>query len=250
MQRARAPRARFGAMPIVTEPSETPRPSETPLKQAERYGGPASDGAGGKPEGLSVKSAVVGGVAMIATTAILRLVGAAPWLAAILGIGVFVAVVILWRRREKAEAARPATRVAATAPGVDAPRVTAELAEAEARLTAIDAAADGLSDRGLDAPLRAMTAKARRVLDIVAKDPRDRDRARKFFVVYLPSAEAAVRKFTALGVRDDALDARFRTLVAEMDATVERQIDALMRDDKLDLEVEMEVLADRLRQDV
>lgn len=192
----------------------------------------------------ALRAAGLGALAAIAALALALLLGAPFWLALILGAAAFLLVGLSLRRGGRTE-----RRVAETTPlGVDRATVQAGLDAAEADLAAIDAIAQGkLSGRGLGAPIREMTAASRRVLDVIAKDPGDYDRARKFLKVYLPSARATVEKYAAFEVIDAELESRFRALLAEMRDTAKRQEDALSLDDRTDLEVEMEVLAERLK---
>lgn len=228
------------------------------LRQAERYGGPASHGRGpaaegARPPGPSVKSAYIGGAAMIGATILSGLLGAPALLAFLIGLAAF-ALVVASMRPGGVEGALGSVlggpikvdRAAAKAAGLDADRAEARLTEADGALRRIEAMAAALDDRDLSGRLRAMTAAARETLRALAEDPGDIDRARKFLVVTIPSAEAAVEKFARLGVRDHALAERFGALVDEVAAAAEKQKASLRRDDALALEVEMEVLAERL----
>lgn len=233
------------------------------LNQAERYGGPASNGgasgmkdAGSPRKGApSVASAYVGGVAMVAATLLAGLMGASALLAFFLGFAVFVGVV-MWMRPGAAlgggslSSGGPIVvdRAAAVAAGLDPDRAEARLREAAGRLSRIDVAASMLGDPALSRRLRAMTSAARETLRLLAEEPGDIDRARKFLVVTIPSAEAAVEKYQGLGVRDAELAERFGALMDEVAEAARRQREALRRDDALALEVEMEVLGERLRQ--
>lgn len=240
-------------------PRQTPRSGAGGLRQAEHYGGPASDGvradraaSGAEARGPSVVSAYVGGVAMIGTTILSGwLLQAPPLLAFLLGLAVFVLVVAAMRPgglgRSLSAGPLRADRAAAAAAGVDPARADARLADAEARLTQIEMTAAELGDRPLEDRIRAMTAAVRQTLAALAADPGDIDRAKKFLVVTIPSAAAAVEKYAKLGVRDAELSGRFATLMDEVAEAAHRQKAALARDDAFALEVEMEVLADRLR---
>lgn len=230
------------------------------LRQAERYGGPASDGrraddparfrGGGR--GPSVASAYVGGIAMIATTVLTGFLGAPGLIAFLLGLVVFAVVVAAMRPGGLGAgfSTGPLTvdRAAAAAAGLDPERADARLADAEGRLRRIESLARAFQDRPLEDRIHAMTGAVRQTLTALAADPGDIDRAKKFLVVTIPSAEASVEKYARLGVRDVALSERFGALMDDVAEAARRQRAALARDDALALEVEMEVLADRLRQ--
>ncbi|MEM6670478.1 MAG: 5-bromo-4-chloroindolyl phosphate hydrolysis family protein [Pseudomonadota bacterium] len=210
----------------------------TRFRQGERYK-PAPGGGG---DGW-VKGLVVGAVVLVVIFLTMR-IGSPWWLALLFGTLAGGAALSLTR-----PAATPKTeREIKGIPGLSADEIRSQLAEAEAELTAIDGLAPDFSDPELRFGLNEMTGAARNVLDMLADDPSDLRRSRKFLKVYLPSARAAVEKYAKLGVvNDPELDTKFRDLVAEVAATCRRQAEILRLDDKTDLEVEMEVLAERLK---
>lgn len=240
--------------PAMSDASDkSPRSASEPgrFTQGESYGGARSDGrtAGGPTEPdasrrAGMKGVYAAGFAMIGVTVLMLLLGAAGWVAALAGLATFVVGATMARRSAEAAKGRRTVKAAA---GVDIEKAQADLDAAEADLAAIDRVARRLSDRGLEMHLRDMTKAARGVLDQIAEDPGDLRRSIKFLKVYIPSARAAVEKFSVLGVRDNALDDRFRALVREMKDMAERQAETLRLDDKMDLEVEIEVLAERLK---
>ena len=180
---------------------------------------------------------------MVAVTAAAVVLGAAGWVSALIGLLVFVAA-FLAIGRGGAHGARE--RVVADGATIDRGEVVREIAAAEGILSEIDAAAGRLAPRGLDAPLTALTADARAILDHIAADPDDLRRARRFFKTYLPSARDSVTKFEALDVVDAELDARFRTLIGDVRKTCADVAARLRSDDQTELEIEMEVLSERL----
>ena len=241
--------------------SNEERPNE--LKQAERYGGPASDGrlsdasAGRRPAsaGPSVASAYIGGVLMIGATLLSGALGAPSLLAFFIGLCVFAITVIVMLPKAQ-QGMLGATRgpisvdrAAAMAAGLDPERAEARLREADARLRRLEEIGASQRDRKLSEALRETAQAARETLRALGEDPGDIDRARKFLVVVIPSAVAAAEKFQALGVRDAALETRFAALIAEVKEAAQRQRAALRRDDAMALEVEMEVLAERLERE-
>lgn len=225
-----------------------PPRQRTGFRQGEAYGGAESHGPRSEPltaetrpgAGPNLRPLFYAGGLMLAATILSRLLGASGWVAFGLGVAVFLGALVWFRGRP----ARP--RRIADADGVDPGLVRDALDAAESDLLEIDRLAHGLLDRGLRGPLGEMTAAAREVLEHIAEDPGDLRRARKYLKVYIPSARAAVAKFAGLGVVDAELSNRFRGLVEEMTATGRRQLETLRLDDKTSLEVEMDVLADRL----
>ncbi|MEM6662858.1 MAG: 5-bromo-4-chloroindolyl phosphate hydrolysis family protein [Pseudomonadota bacterium] len=130
-------------------------------------------------------------------------------------------------------------------------RVTDALDKAEAKLKSIEDYAHKLRDREIDERVSNLNATVRDMIKIVEKDPRDLSRARRYLGVYLKGAEDATRKYAENHerlnepkIRDDYL-----ALLKDLEASFTRGKDTLLLDDKTDLEVEIEVLRDRLGQE-
>lgn len=225
--------------------------AEPPLRQAERYGGPMSeDGARRRAPAASLRPVFISGGAMLAATVFAGAAGAAPMGAFVIGVACFFLTLLLLRDRPKVRAApsRAVNVAKARAAGLDPAAVARRLNEAERHLNTIEKAARALDDAPLESRVFAATTACRATLETVAADPGDIDRARKFLVVTVPSAAAAMAKYAALEVRGAELSGRFGALMDEVADAAARQRAALSRDDALDLEVEMEVLAERLKQ--
>lgn len=133
----------------------------------------------------------------------------------------------------------------------EATRVHEALAHAEALIAETHAAAETLRDRDLIHRIDRLCAAAREVLRAVEEDPRDLRRARKFISVYLKGArDAAVKYADAQEKGDDpAITQQFTLLMTDMEKSFTAQRERLLLDDRADLEVEIEVLRDRLKQD-
>lgn len=137
----------------------------------------------------------------------------------------------------------------AAARGGDAKRATEALAEAEALIADTLAAARRLGDQGLADRVRALCAAARPVLVQIEQDPRDLHRARRFLSITLTGARDATVKYARLGVEDPDLRAAFVSLLTQLETSFAKQSARLTADDRAELEIEIEVLSDRLRQD-
>ena len=186
---------------------------------------------------------------MVAVTLILSLFGLPPLLASGIGAALFLGLLIFGRRAGHPDAPPEVTAddEALKRAGIDREDLEATLAAASADLAQIDAAALDLRSPEHRSVLAGMTETTRSIITKIAADPGDLRRARKFLKVYLPAARASVEKFIALGVVNDTeLDTKFSNMLTEMTEASRRQRDALALDDKIDLEVEMEVLAGRL----
>ncbi len=237
---------------MTAEPEKREEPGSwrdaTTFQQGERYRGEPAEGAEPRRNAADLRRLFLAGGAMLAVTLVVRLLVDAPWLAFFAGLVVFGAA--LWFTRPGGAAAREDAARRRQADAAPEP-VREALAEAEEELALIDAAAARLAARAggpaLAAKLAEVSAAGRGVLAAVLEDPDDYDRARKFFKALLPRARAAAEKFEAQKVADAALDARFAALADDVAAAFRRQEESLRADERVDLEVEMEVLADRVR---
>lgn len=200
-----------------------------------------------RASGADFRRLALAGGAMLAATLLIRLAFDAPIVAIAAGVAVFILAY---------QALKPASRDSRLRRSrLDkAPQTVREaVAEAEEHLAAIDAAAAqlaGRQDASSDAPARRLselTAAARAVIDVILEDPLDYDRARKFFKALLPAARSAADKYVALPAQDAELAERFDTLATDLIRASERLRETLRADDRFDLEVEMEVLSERVR---
>jgi hypothetical protein len=137
----------------------------------------------------------------------------------------------------------------AAARGGEARRAGAALAEAEEMVAQTLDAARRLGDPALEGRIRALCAAARPVLEEIERDPRDLLRARRFLSITLTGTRDAAVKYAALGVRDPAMRDAFAALLTHLETSFESQRARLIAEDRAELEVEIEVLSDRLAQD-
>lgn len=136
-------------------------------------------------------------------------------------------------------------------PGIDHGAVMRQLKQAHRRLRAIDAAArqPGMSE--FVEPLRRITRIGRNILDEIERDPRDAVRARRFLNVYLDSAERVTLEYarTRREARSPVLAEHLRRLLVDMERTFAEQHRQLLENDMLTLDVEIEVLHERIRRE-
>lgn len=93
---------------------------------------------------------------------------------------------------------------------------------------------------------------AERILKLLAEDPRDLRRARKFLTVYLDGAQKITEDYARTHTQQAAsaeLEHTFRTLLVDMENTCDEQYRKLLQHDVSDLEVQIEVLSTRLRRE-
>jgi 5-bromo-4-chloroindolyl phosphate hydrolysis protein len=138
--------------------------------------------------------------------------------------------------------------------GVDAfatERVAKAIDEAEGLLRTTLAAAQRIGDRRLEGRIERLCAQAREVFRVVEQDPRDLTRARKFLNVYLVGLRDATVKFADLWgrSRDREVLVKYEDLIGDLETSFNRHRTDLLEDNRSDLDVEIEVLRDRLQQD-
>ncbi len=133
----------------------------------------------------------------------------------------------------------------------DAERAAKAIEKAEATLQEIHEAAARFNDRALEARVDRLIASVREMIKTVEEDPRDLSRARKFLGVYLHGARDATVKFADLFTRDRNSAARgdYESLIDDLESKFNAQRQTLLLDDRSDLDIEIEVLRERLQQE-
>lgn len=127
-------------------------------------------------------------------------------------------------------------------------RVARAVNEAESHLTAMKDAILRARDRQLEARVDAFQATARDMFRTVEDDPRDLTAARKYLGVYLRGATDATVKFADIFARSADAQARadYEQLLDDLEANFAARTQQLLTDDRSDLDVEIEVLRERL----
>lgn len=138
--------------------------------------------------------------------------------------------------------------------GVDAfsaERVARAIDEGEALVRDTQEAAKRIGDRMLEARVDRICDQAREVFRVVEKDPRDLSRARTFLSVYLLGLRDATAKFADLWgrSRDPKARAAYEDLLGDLEKSFGAQRTHLLEDNRSDLDIEIEVLRERLQQD-
>ncbi len=130
-------------------------------------------------------------------------------------------------------------------------RVARVVDEAENHLAAMSDAIKRASDRGLEARVDRFKSTAREMFRTVEEDPRDLTAARKYLGVYLLGARDATAKFADLysRTRDPVARDDYETLLSDLEKNFSSKTRALLLDDRADLNVEIEVLRERLQRE-
>ena len=130
-------------------------------------------------------------------------------------------------------------------------RVARAIDQAEALVRDTIAAAARLGDRRLEGRVDRLADQAREVMRAIEADPRDLARSRSFIHVYLKGLRDATVKLADLEARrpDPQARAQYESLLTDLEQSFAAQRVGLLESDRTDLEVEIEVLRDRLQQD-
>jgi hypothetical protein len=103
-------------------------------------------------------------------------------------------------------------------------------------------------DRTLTERVDRFAVTARRLFRTVENDPRDLTAARRYLSVYLQGARDATVRFADIYARTRDAQARadWIALMDDLDTRFAQRTEALMKNDRTDLDVEIEVLRERL----
>jgi len=127
-------------------------------------------------------------------------------------------------------------------------RVARAVDEAERHLAAMRDAIRGAGVPALARRVDRFSETARQMFRVVEDDPRDLTGARKYLGVYLLGARDATAQFADLYARNQNEEARsdYEALLDDLETTFAARTDKMLLDDKSSLDVEIEVLRDRL----
>ncbi|WP_347310415.1 5-bromo-4-chloroindolyl phosphate hydrolysis family protein [Defluviimonas sp. SAOS-178_SWC] len=130
-------------------------------------------------------------------------------------------------------------------------RVGRIVAEGEAYLKEMRAAADRAGDRQITARVDRFAITARTLFRTVEEDPRDLTAARRYLGVYLMGARDATIKFADLWTktRDAGARADYEALLDDLETNFAQRTTALLTDNRSDLDIEIGVLRDRLKRE-
>lgn len=127
-------------------------------------------------------------------------------------------------------------------------RVARAVDEAERHLAAMAEAVRATGDRALIARVARFQDTARAMFRTVEADPRDLTAARRYLGVYLLGARDAATKYADLRQSRDDPEARaaFTNLLDDLESNFAARTRSLLQNDRSDLDVEIEVLRERL----
>ncbi|RKF16853.1 hypothetical protein D6850_04770 [Roseovarius spongiae] len=127
-------------------------------------------------------------------------------------------------------------------------RVARVVDQAEAYLAAMSDAAKRAGDRQIEARVEQFKDIVRDMLRTVEEDPRDLTAARKYMGVYLMGARDATAKFADIYARSRDAGARedYLMLLTDLEDNFDAKTKRLLSDSHSDLEIEIDVLRERL----
>lgn len=127
-------------------------------------------------------------------------------------------------------------------------RVARAVEEAEKYLAAMKDAVRRAHDREVETRVDSFASTARDMFRTVENDPRDLTAARKYLTVYLMGARDAAVKFADIYARSRDAEARksFLKLLDDLEENFTGKTNKLLIEDKSDLDIEIEVLQERL----
>jgi hypothetical protein len=130
-------------------------------------------------------------------------------------------------------------------------RVARAVDEAENHLADMTEAIRRTGDRALEARVDRFKETARALFRTVEEDPRDLTAARRYLSVYLLGARDATEKFADLysRQRDPQAKEKFTALLDDLEGNFAARTRKLLGNDRSDLDVEIEVLRDRLQRE-
>jgi hypothetical protein len=177
--------------------------------------------------------------------AALLAVGHAPVVAALFGVGAAAGVRLLYGAPRAVS--EPAADVAAGSISGDA----AVLAAARMRLARLEAAASSVRQRDFAAAIRRVVRLGGLIVAEAEADPADLRRARRFLGVYLEGAERVANRYveTHRSLDVSPLEPDFLALLNDLEHAFAAQLANLKANDLQALDVEIEVLQKRLREE-
>lgn len=130
-------------------------------------------------------------------------------------------------------------------------RVARAVDQAEKHLAAMEDAIKRAGDRQMMTRVQQFQGTVRDMLRTIEEDPRDLTSARKYLVVYLQGARDATIKFADIYARTQNSGARddYDALLNDLEQNFAARTSKMLLDDKADLDVEIEVLRERLQRD-
>ncbi|WP_296474033.1 5-bromo-4-chloroindolyl phosphate hydrolysis family protein [Roseinatronobacter sp.] len=123
--------------------------------------------------------------------------------------------------------------------------------EAESHLSDMTSAIKRSGDRALARRVESFAANIRPLFRVIENDPRRLNSARRYLGIYLVGARDATVKFADIYARNQDRDARveYEALLDDLESRFALRREALLADDRTALDIEIEVLRERLERE-
>lgn len=125
--------------------------------------------------------------------------------------------------------------------------------QSRARIASLESASARLASAEFRSRLDRVAGWARAVIEEIERDPRDLRRARKSLIVYLEGAEKVTARYLEThpraGDQAGVLEESYRTLLDALERAFADQYAKLIENDAMDLDVQIEVLTKRLKEE-
>ena len=134
---------------------------------------------------------------------------------------------------------------------VQTDRIARKIEEAEKVLAEMSDAVRRARDRQIEARVEAFEDTARQMFRQVEADPRDLTSARRYLGVYLQGARDATVQFADLYARnrDPQVRADYLAFLDDLETNFAKRTRAMLTDDRSNLDIEIEVLRERLNRE-
>lgn len=184
--------------------------------------------------------------AFATTVAAFAAAGIDPLTAVLYGAGAGAGFFMAYGWREADGAGAPLPQSAALGD-----EVRAALAQGYRQLEQIEVARAQLALPEFQSRLSNISAGVERILRSIEADPENLRRARKFLSVYLDGACKVTEQYARTQGEQSSVEREqnFRTLLVDMENTCQEQYEKLQKREMLDLDVQIEVLSQRLRRE-
>ncbi|ATX66357.1 5-bromo-4-chloroindolyl phosphate hydrolysis family protein [Roseinatronobacter bogoriensis] len=130
-------------------------------------------------------------------------------------------------------------------------RAAHAIEEAENNLNEMTSAIKRSGDRALARRVESFAANIRPLFRVIENDPRRLNSARRYLGIYLVGARDATVKFADIYARnqDSAARVEYEALLDDLESRFALRRDALLADDRTALDIEIEVLRERLERE-
>ena len=133
--------------------------------------------------------------------------------------------------------------------GASARRAVEQITKARLYMADIKRINDEIPCETLTAQLNELEEHGRNIIELFEKDPRNIKKSKRFIDIYLEGAVSVSQKFAYLyqKLESDNLRNQYEGFLKEMVLAFEKQYHAILDDDIIDLDVEIDVLKRRLK---